>query len=243
MRVASRVPYCVTICLSLGCAGAVPVAEQVAVHVAPIVVEFLLGKAMEALWDANTGRLQDPDRVRERLARLEDEMRKIDPQYASPIAELRGQIKEGMTWEEYKVLAKGTEARVEAIDARVRVLEQQAKQFEADIAGIKGRLDKVERAAVAAKGYLVLKTSQPIITGANVWVEVDGQRADVWQVGTTEVRLTLTPGTHRVAVHSIYTGNFPAYAGIRGINRTISDEQVVITANETSTHVVIPTGS
>jgi hypothetical protein len=77
--------------------------------------------------------------------------------------------------------------------------------------------------AQRADGVLVLKTKDAIIAGVQAWVEVDGQHAADWKVGTTEVKLTIPAGNHRVAVYSIY----------QEVRRTIFDKQVEVAPDTT----------
>jgi len=80
------------------------------------------------------------------------------------------------------------------------------------------------------EGVLILTTKVPIIKGAEAWVEVDEKRVAEWKVGTTELHLTLTAGTYRVAVYSIY----------RKMRRTIFDKEITVPPDATSTVDVGP---
>ena len=79
-------------------------------------------------------------------------------------------------------------------------------------------------------GFLVLRSSVPIIQGVNAWVEIDGVRRADWKVGTTQVQLSLPAGTYRVAVYSIY----------RNKKSTIYDGQATVREDTLSTVKVGP---
>jgi hypothetical protein len=58
----------------------------------------------------------------------------------------------------------------------------------------------------ARSGTVILKTKIPVSDAVVAWVEVDGKQSAIWKAGTRSVELTLTAGSHRVAVCSIYLG-------------------------------------
>jgi hypothetical protein len=53
-------------------------------------------------------------------------------------------------------------------------------------------------------GDLVLQTDKPIRNDVTAWVEVDGKRFADWKADTTEIKLVLPAGSHRVVVRSTY---------------------------------------
>ena len=80
------------------------------------------------------------------------------------------------------------------------------------------------------KGDVLLKTKVAIVKDVVAWVEVDGVRAADWKVDTTEVKLTLPAGAHRIVVNAIYQKK----------QSTIFDQQVTVVA-DAATPVDIPT--
>jgi hypothetical protein len=74
------------------------------------------------------------------------------------------------------------------------------------------------------EGILHLKTGHAVRKDVVAWVEVNGQKAVDWKSGTTEVKIKLPAGAHRVVVKSIFEGK----------ELTIFDNQVTIQANATA---------
>ncbi|HYH66974.1 MAG TPA: hypothetical protein VD866_19925 [Urbifossiella sp.] len=77
-------------------------------------------------------------------------------------------------------------------------------------------------------GQITLTSAKAILKGVEAWVEVDGKRVADWKVGTTQVTVRVTAGTHAVRVLSVY----------QKTQQVIFDQQVVITADERKTLTV-----
>lgn len=191
-------------CLILGCAPAAPVAATAVRVVAPIVTKFLLDKTMEAFWDSGTKKLRDPEKVKDRLSALEEEIKKTNPEYGVPISELRAKIHANMTWEEYHEVAKGTVDRIELIEMRVGILER-------DVAALKKRVDDLERKAAfvpprkdtgppeGALSTLCLQIPKLPNSRRNLELFVDGELDEnTLDSGHSEARLKLLPGDHQI---------------------------------------------
>ena len=74
-------------------------------------------------------------------------------------------------------------------------------------------------------GQLTLTSARAILRGVEAWVEVDGKRAADWKVGTTQVTVRVTAGTHTIRVLSLY----------QKTQLVIFDQQVEIMADERKT--------
>ena len=121
---------------TMGCQAAAPVAKVAAVSAAKFAAEYMLGKAIDGIWDTVTGK---PDVVLldQRLSQLEIEMARRHPEYRGPVQQLRSRISSSTTQQAYREMAFETVRRLEDVEFRLTALEQRMGRAEKAIDEIK----------------------------------------------------------------------------------------------------------
>jgi uncharacterized coiled-coil protein SlyX len=101
------------------------------------IADFLLGKLIDEVWDAATGK-PDVFQLERRIKALETDSRWRN-EYRDPLYELLNGVNANTTKDEYRASARRALSRIDEIDARLKQVERQVADHEKRIGSLEGK--------------------------------------------------------------------------------------------------------